>query len=105
MLTEEEKSRYAGAVGVRKLDDDQRVLVLYPLLFGAFRLCVGPLDDEGCDDIWEYPAEEYETAMSALLDWDGTGDAPVGWHRAQARGERNFRRRPDGDPEKEFSAP
>lgn len=105
MLTVEEKELYEGAIAVRKLNDG-RVLVLYPLLWGNVRLTLGPTEDIGYDDFWEYPPKELYTALAAMVHWDGTGDPPDGWHRASSGGDpRGFRRRPDGDPEQEFRAP
>jgi hypothetical protein len=48
-------------------------------------------------DRWCYQTQEMaEAALDA--DWDGTGDAPLGWHRHPYTG----RRRPNGDPTQEY---
>lgn len=77
---------------------DGRVVDLVPLLFGAAKLAVTRPQDEGdgtYDDVWQYQSIAH--ALEALLEWDGTGE-PTGWHRHPATG----RRRPGGDPAKEF---
>jgi len=55
-------------------------------------------------DNWGY-ADRYcfadpGLAIEAMEKWDGTGD-PINWHRHPTSG----RRRPDGDPEKEYYEP
>lgn len=77
-----------------KLLPDGRVAFLHPLMY-TVALCVGPLEDGCYDDRWCYHDET--SAFVALMLWDGTGE-PYGWHRHPTSG----RRRPDGDPAKEY---
>lgn len=46
-------------------------------------------------DVWQY--QSVQAALAAHDAWDGVGE-PTGWYRHPASG----RRRPDGDPAKEF---
>lgn len=66
-----------GAIGQRILPDG-RELVLYPMLFGNSRLCIGeegaPTFDNG------YCYQRTDLAFAALNDWDGSGD-PHGYYR------------------------
>lgn len=78
-----------------------RVLHLLPLLTGN-QLGISS-GDSGCfDDVWHYPRWQDEhcfidASWRAVLGWDGK-DEPEGWYRHPRTG----RRRPGGDPEKEF---
>jgi hypothetical protein len=55
------------------------------------------LSDYGYGDHWCY--HNVWDAMEALASWDGAeGTEPQGWHRHPTTG----RRRPDGDPGKEY---
>lgn len=84
-----------GAIAQRSLGDG-RELVLYKMIF-TYRLCIGGEDGYGYDDAWCY--HNLASALRALKDWDGEGDdPPYGWHRHIGSG----RRRPDGDPAKEY---
>jgi len=87
-----------GALAERLLPDGGELCV-YPLLFGAARLTFGrdPADG-GYDDCWDYP--DPLTAVKAMNRWDGRGE-PEGWTRHPGTG----RRRPDGDPSREFVRP
>ena len=59
-------------------------------------LIVGVIGDTiGYRDRWDYETES--GVATALLTWDGTGE-PTGWHRHPDSG----RRRPGGDPAKEY---
>lgn len=49
-------------------------------------------------DRWCY--HTYAQAKAALMAWDGEGE-PTGWHRHPDSG----RRRPDGDPTREYVQP
>jgi hypothetical protein len=89
---------YPGTLAVRKLADG-RLLCVYPMTFGKARLCIGPDDGYSIDDAWCY--ENPQLAIAVCYDWDGKGDAPLGWHRHIGSG----RRRPDGDPEREYVRP
>lgn len=86
---------YEGSLAVRELEDG-RMLVVYPLVMGTVRLCIGPPNIGTYDDAWCYqtPAE----GLIAMAQWDGEGDPPVGWFRHIGSG----RRRPGGDPDQEY---
>lgn len=87
-----------GAVAERVLPNGSEVCV-YPLLFGAARLTFGcDPEDGGYDDCWDYPY--LGAAIQAMERWDGQGE-PAGWTRYPSSG----RRRPDGDPSKEYVRP
>lgn len=69
-----------------------------PLMF-HFSLILGAVGNTGSyEDHYCFPTREL--AERALSLWDGRGD-PVGWHRHPRTG----RRRPGGDPAKEYLAP
>lgn len=69
-----------------------------PLMF-HWTMIVGQIGDRfGYEDRWCYANRE--KAEAALHAWDGTGE-PSGWHRNPRTG----RRRPDGDPTREYIAP
>jgi len=90
-----------GAVAERLLPDGGGELCVYPLFFGAARLTFGGRDpdcDVGYDDCWDYPS--LTAAIKAMERWDGQGE-PDGWTRHPTSG----RRRPDGDPSREFVRP
>lgn len=78
--------------------DDGRQIDLCPMTFGKVRLCIGeaPCSEHGYEDGWCY--EDPIGGLEAAESWDGEGDPPVGWHRHLGSG----RRRPDGDPEREY---
>lgn len=63
----------------------------WTLIFGL----IGNTDNY--EDQWCYATRD--KAMQALKSWSGEGD-PDGWHRHPRTG----RRRPDGDPTKEYTA-
>ncbi len=71
-------------------------IAVEPLLFGNARLIVS----DNLDVInmsWTY--DSLYTAVTAMYEWQDSGnDEPSGWFRCPMDG----RRRPDGDPEKEF---
>lgn len=85
---------YPESLYERKLDDG-RVIVVYPLLFGNARLCVGPDDGLTIDDEWHYESSML-ACMAADL-WGGEGE-PESWHRHPSSG----RRRPEGDATREY---
>lgn len=90
---------WEGALLARELDGGV-LIVVYPMAFGNGRVCLGTLEDRsGFDDAWCYAT--CEQAIEAAAIWDGAGDPPVGWHRHIRSG----RRRPNGDPAKEYIAP
>jgi hypothetical protein len=63
---------------------------------GGVQLSVG-LGDGYYTDTWIYDCEQHDAGWRAALGWDGEGE-PEGWYRHPQSG----RRRPDGDPTKEF---
>jgi hypothetical protein len=78
---------------------DGRVIDVIPLLFGRARLAISANNATSfIDDVWEYdlPAVAIEEAER----WSGDGE-PARWMRHPKSG----RRRPDGDPEREFIRP
>lgn len=78
---------------------DGRVLSVLPMTFGKGRLCVQAHVFSLCyEDVWCYPS--VPAAIAAMEAWDGEGE-PTGWHRHPATG----RRRPEGDPAKEYVHP
>ena len=89
------KSGREGSIYNRELEDG-RELTVYPMLF-TFRLCIGEAGAGTYDDAWCY--DNAFDAILAAKDWDGKGDDPPhGWHRHIGSG----RRRPDGDPTREY---
>jgi hypothetical protein len=87
---------HPGCLYERELDDG-RVVVVYPLVMGTARLCIGGSDDTSYyDDAWCYM--QPVTAIVAASTWDGNGDPPDGWFRNISSG----RRRTAGDPTREY---
>lgn len=78
-----------------KFFDDGFYAGVKRLLF-HYTMIVGQIGDQ-CGYEKRYCYQTREGALKALTDWDGTGE-PVGWHRSPETG----RRRPDGDPTKEY---
>lgn len=99
------RPRYAeGAVFWRRTEDDFEIVV-YPMLMGNARLCIGEPDDGAMLNAWCYQTDKRQSGLQkAVLGgaiWNGEGDDPPGgWYRNPQTG----RRRPDGDPKKEFQA-
>jgi hypothetical protein len=58
-------------------------------------------DDDGYDDRWCF--DTFGLALHALAEWQARGfeGEPIGWHRHPDSG----RRRPEGDPAKEYVNP
>lgn len=79
--------------------DSGHVVWLVSKLF-TWALVVGPDGDLGFDKHWCY--ETREAALRFGLDWDGNHPEtePTGWVRDPYTG----RRRPDGDPAREYVA-
>lgn len=75
---------------------DGREITVYPLVMGTVRLTVGDQGACSFDDGWcyAYPA----AGLLAAMCWDGHGDPPEGWFRHLRTG----RRRPAGDPAREY---
>lgn len=79
----------------RELGDGRRLFLLRWRAHGL-QLSVGP-GDGFFDDTWIYDIEQLAEGWRAALGWDGQGE-PEGWYRHPQSG----RRRPDGDPAREF---
>lgn len=82
---------------------DGRRLYLYPMMF-THRLAIGNINEEGLwyTDSWCF--HERKDALHQLETWNPLDPAtpePSGWHRHPASG----RRRPEGDPAREYIAP
>lgn len=85
-----------GALTTRVLEDG-RVIDLWQQLFNLKITISRDIDDDGWSDAWEY--EELGAAIVAFTTWDPTtAPEPTGWYRNVASG----RRRPGGDPAKEY---
>ncbi len=78
-----------------------RVLQLIRWRASGVQLSVGA-GDGFYDDTWIYDAEQglLDAGWRAALGWDGEGE-PDGWYRHPQSG----RRRPGGDPAKEYVRP
>lgn len=75
---------------------DGRVLYLRPMLHGNLQLGVSPHGRaQWFDNLWCY--HDVDAAWRAAFGWDGSGE-PSGWYRHPQTG----RRRPDGDPAREY---
>lgn len=75
---------------------DGRNLVLIRWRAGGVQLSTG-YGNGVFDDTWIYDVEQADAGWRAAIGWDGEGE-PEGWYRHPQSG----RRRPDGDPAKEF---
>ncbi len=83
---------------VRELPDG-RTLVVLPLLWGYASLALGRPGQSWFYDTWQYQSRQ--AALDACLEWNGEpGTEPTGWYKHPATG----RRRPDGDPAREYVA-
>lgn len=91
---DEELAKEWGVLYVRRLPD-KRFLYVAPLTFGRAKICLG-------DEITVYNAWCYDEPWQALAQvrtWNpDEQDEPVGWMRHPFSG----RRRPGGDPTKEY---
>lgn len=78
----------------------EHMVAVTPLMWGMALITIGPGGkdyDGGYDDCWEY--QKLDDALLAFARWDGApGTEPEGWYRHPASG----RRRPGGDPAKEY---
>ena len=74
---------------------DNRLIDVVPLTYGRARLHIGAADASWYDDAWDY--DDPATATLVAATWDGDGDPP-GFTRHPASG----RRRPAGDPAREY---
>lgn len=76
---------------------DGRSIWLVPQLFGNVLICIGPNDQELYSDQWQY--QNISAAIVAFVSWLPDKQAePDGWYRHPTSG----RRRPDGDPAREY---
>jgi hypothetical protein len=98
------RGRQAVAAGAEYLHvrplPSGRAVYLMPHSFGGMRLNIGTPGNLWLDDEWHYQGEQWLEAWRAALGWDGEGE-PEGWYRHPETG----RRRPGGDPAKEFVRP
>lgn len=78
----------------RDLGDGRGVWVM-PTMFGNGRLVFGPIEGQWLEGAYCY--DSAAQAVAAASAWDGLGD-PEGWKRHVETG----RRRPGGDPSKEY---
>jgi len=83
-----------------RLLPDGRAVWIQRQIF-TYAITIGHADDGfGYDTEWTYETEE--RALAALKKWNPLEQAePEGWHRHPDSG----RRRPDGDPAKEYVRP
>lgn len=90
------RSRDGGSCAeVRYFDGGLRYAAIKPLLF-HWTMITGMVGDYiSFDDRWCYV--DANAAKWGLREWSGQGD-PDGWHRHPRTG----RRRPDGDPAREY---
>jgi hypothetical protein len=75
---------------------DGRVVHAMPWRMGGVQVSVGN-GDGFYSDTWVYDCEQHDDGWRAAVGWDGKGE-PEGWCRHVQSG----RRRPGGDPSKEF---
>ena len=86
----------AAEEGLRRDLGDGRSIWLRQMLFN-WLLSIGPTEAQWYETTWEYtdPAR----AVVAFLSWDPASEPePAGWYRHPSSG----RRRPDGDPAREY---
>lgn len=88
-------ARHAGAIYYRALDDGWEITV-WRMAFN-WRVCFG--SGLGFEDA--YCFADRGRALQAAMLWDGVGEILDGWHKQPTTG----RRRPDGDPAREYTAP
>jgi hypothetical protein len=88
---------YGDATYYRELPNG-RCIVLYPLIMGTVRITVSDIGSPTLDDAWCYSVPG--AGLLAAMCWDGEGDPPEGWFRHIG----SARRRPEGDPEREYIA-
>ncbi len=89
----------AGVHAQRHLGDG-RTLQVRLLAWGYAYLSIGPTNSQFYDDTWQY--QSLAAAMLAMVIWDGApGTEPPGWYKHATTG----RRRPNGDPAREYVDP
>jgi len=76
---------------------DGRTLWLQSMLAGNLRISTGPTGGMSFDQNWCF--HDHDAAWRAAVGWNGHGD-PEGWYKHINTG----RRRPNGDPAKEYVA-
>ena len=85
-----------------RLLPDGREIWLYPLLFGKVQLCVAQPGRGWIDHAWQFDsAEAADVAVAHWVEHFDELDEPTGWFRDPHTG----RRRPNGDPDKEYIWP
>lgn len=89
--------RAGGDFLCARLLGDGRAVYLMQWSYGGVTVAIGTAGDQVFDDQWNYQFEQASAGWRAALGWDGEGE-PEGWYRHPHSG----RRRPDGDPAKEF---
>lgn len=87
-----------GALYHRNLPDG-RDITLYKHHAWQYALCVGKQSSGEIDQSFYYRSRD--VALAAAKQWQGDGDAPIGWFRHPNSG----RRREDGDPSTETYRP
>ena len=89
----------SSILGERRLPGGRWIQIIQ-MSYGKARLYIGQANCDVYDDGWCY--DNKEGAMQAMAEWDPFIDPePAGWMRHPATG----RRRPDGDPKREFVRP
>lgn len=78
---------------------DGRLLAVEPLLMGAGRLHI-VADEASTASVSIYDFTDLSDALVQLHRWNGRGE-PKGWYRHRP----SNRRRPDGDPKRQYVAP
>lgn len=86
-----------------KLFPPGRFIVLEAMAFGSVRICISHETCQSFEDFWQYT--DAPSGIIGLFQWIISDDEePTGWVRASCRGDFRFRRRPDGDPAREYLA-
>lgn len=81
-------------------ETDRFYVEVMPFIYTAAIILTDKMRPEGYTDRWCYKSPQ--AAWTAALAWDPDATMePLGWHRHPSSG----RRRPDGDPEKEYVNP
>lgn len=79
--------------------DDGRWIAMEPTIWHGFRMhVIDDLESDRSSEMFTFP--DPVSAALAFIAWDGSGE-PSGWVRHQP----SDRRRPDGDPSKEYVSP
>lgn len=83
----------AAYYAIRQLPDGRLIGVLRLIFHWTLHIDIHAM---GYEDRYCYATRDQ--AVDAMTSWDGIGDPGHGWHRHPTSG----RRRPEGNPEKEF---